>query len=275
MVVANGPGPHPDSNPSNVRVAAMSLIWGILSPADVSRWLEESAAAGYDGVAGFAEDFDSFRAHGSPMRRRLVDLGLDVAAFDWRMKDDESEYHAHFELMSELGCTNLVCIDPAGAGKDYRKLGAFLNRVGRAASEYHISIHYHNHTNSVGETFEDVTTLLGETDPNLVRVMLDLGHATKDFREFPPADRAITFLERNWDRIHYMEFKDWNTKTELNTPLGEGMTDYARVFTLMKSRGYSGWVTVEQNGNDGLSLGRSPLECARKSREFIRENLGV
>ena len=72
-----------------------------------------------------------------------------------------------------------------------------------------------------------------------------------------------------------MEFKDWSERTDLNTPLGEGHTDFDSVFGLMRERGYSGWITVEQNGNDGSSLGRTPSECARISREFLRSRLGV
>jgi sugar phosphate isomerase/epimerase len=253
----------------------MSLIWGFLKPEDLSGWLRETAAAGYDGVTGFEADFARFEDDPRELADMLKACNLSLAAVDWRMKDDEREYRRHFELMRTLDCRLFVCIDAPEDTKDYARYGRLLNRVGKAGAEYGISVHYHNHTAAVGETMTDMERLLAETDPALVKVMLDLGHATKDFVELPPAERAITFLERYWDRVHYMEFKDWNLRTDLNTPLGEGLADYARVFQLMKERGWSGWITVEQNGNDGPSLGRTPSQCAQASRAFIRKGLGI
>jgi sugar phosphate isomerase/epimerase len=117
--------------------------------------------------------------------------------------------------------------------------------------------------------------LIAELDFSVVDLMLDVGHATKDSVELPPERRALSFLEKYWSQVHYLELKDWNETSDLNTQLGEGYTDYPGIFNLMSSQGYYGWLTVEQNGNDGWRLGRSPLECAKISRNFIREHLGA
>lgn len=262
----------------NVRIAAMSLIWGLPQGNDRQRWfdtwIKETASAGYDGVTGFVEDFDAFLGEPELLEEKLSGHGLALAALDWRARDGDDSYRRYFDLMAAVGCRLFVCIDPARSGKDYSKWARILNDVGRTAASYGIDVHYHNHTASVGETFTDMQKLLAEIDPEYVKVMLDVGHATKDFVEYPPRERALRFLEAYWDRLNYMEFKDWNETTDLNTPLGEGHADYAGIFTMMKAGGFSGWVTVEQNGNDGASLGRTPLECAKVSREFIRRRLG-
>jgi sugar phosphate isomerase/epimerase len=268
---ALGPGPRI----VDLKISVMSLIWGFLKPGDFDHWLAEAAEAGYDGVTGFAEEFEPFMERPADFAERLRRHGLALAALDWRMNDDEKAYRRYFTFLNALGSKLFVCIDPSGGDKDYRKYGGMLNRIGGVASEYGIKIHYHNHTAAVGETYTDMRRLIAEIDPERVSLMLDLGHATKDFAEFPHAERAARFLEDYWDRIDYLEFKDWNERTDLNTPLGEGYTDYDRVFRLMNRKGYSGWITVEQNGNDGPSLGRSPLESAKISREFIRRRLGV
>ena len=103
--------------------------------------------------------------------------------------------------------------------------------------------------------------------------MCDLGYASRDFIEFSMAQRAIHFLQTYWDRIDFIEFKDFNDETELNTPIGEGLCDWQAVFAFLQEKQYSGWITVEQNGHEGLSKGRSPLECATISRDFIRRGL--
>lgn len=264
-----------NSGELNVRIASMSLIWGLLAPGDVDSWFEETARAGYDGVTGFVDDFAPFFGKPDELLAKLSRYNLSLAAVDSGLHDDESEYRRIFELMSALDCELFVCIDRDMTEKDYGHYASLLNKAGRIGREYGISVHYHNHTAAIGETFTDMNRLIDAVDPELVKVMLDLGHATKDFHELPAAERAIGFLERYWDRLHYMEFKDWNEETDLNTPLGEGFVDFERVFGLMRDRGYSGWITVEQNGNDGSSRGRSPYECAATSREFIRKGLGI
>ncbi|MFW5683910.1 MAG: sugar phosphate isomerase/epimerase family protein [Spirochaetota bacterium] len=260
---------------NGIKVASMSLIWGLREPGEIDLWLEETARAGYDGVTGFVDDFAPFFDRPSELAERLSRHGLELAAVDSGLHADEEAYRRVFALMRELGCTIFVCIDRNVTKKDYAYYGRLLNEAGKIASEYGIAVHYHNHTAAVGETLTDMERLMEQTDPSLVRLMLDVGHATKDFVELAPAERAITFLERYWDRIHYLELKDWNGATDLNTPLGEGHADFDRIFALMQSGGYSGWLTVEQNGNDGASLGRSPFECALTSRRFIRDRLGV
>jgi sugar phosphate isomerase/epimerase len=138
--------------------------------------------------------------------------------------------------------------------------------------EFGVNVYYHNHTGGVGETRTQVDQILAGLDPMHRHVMLDVGHATKDFAELPPTERATSFLERYWGEIEYLEFKDWNETTDLNTPLGEGYADYERILSLVADGNFSGWIVVEQNGNEGLSLGRGPAECGRVSRQFLRQH---
>ena len=150
-----------------------------------------------------------------------------------------------------------------------------MNQIGEKAKQYQVHAHFHNNTGSVGETFSDMEKMIAEIDFDKVSLMLDVGHATKDFEELPYKERAVHFLEKYWDKIHYMEFKDWNQSMDLNIPLGEGEADYQRIFRMIREFGYKVWITVEQNSQDVWSLNRSPLTCAKLSREFIRRNLGV
>lgn len=263
-------------NPNAIRLAIMHLNWNIPTGDAFVLWLQEVKDAGYDGITSFAHwGLESFIHAPHVLHRLLDDHGLQLAAVDAKLSTDYDMYTPIFEFMERLGSNLLVCIDPAGTEKDFAKYGDALNRIGEKALEYGIHAHYHNHTASLGETATDMEKLIEHLDFTKVSLMLDVGHATKDFTEFAYGDRAYRFLEDHWDRIHYLELKDWNESSDLNTPLGEGYADYDRIFNLVKAKGYSGWLTVEQNGNDGLSLGRSAYDTARISREFIRSKLGV
>jgi sugar phosphate isomerase/epimerase len=261
---------------SGIKLAAMHLNWNLPVGERFIPWLKEVKEAGYDGITGFSHwGLETYINQPGLLKRLLDDNGLSLAAIDAPLHDDYDKYKPVFEFMQFLDCKLFVCIDPSGTDKHYAKYGDMLNRVGHMALTYGINAHYHNHTNAVGETFTDMEKLMAELDFGKVSLMLDTGHATKDFTEWPVEDRAFHFLEKYWNLIHYLEFKDWNEATDLNTPLGEGYADYNRIFELMRKKGYDGWITIEQNGDKGLSKGRSPVECARISREFIRNGLGV
>jgi sugar phosphate isomerase/epimerase len=252
----------------------MSLIWGFPASDEFDKWLGEAADAGYDGVTCFVDGIAPLMERGQ-LAGLLDKHGLRLAALDWPLSDNLADCLQYFSWMQELGCSRLVCIDPATGSKDYGGLATRINEVGRMAKDAGIECFYHNHTAAIGETYSDMEQVNQRLDPGCVSLMLDVGHATKDFREFPASERALRYLKRYGERVTYLELKDWCEATDLNTPLGEGEADWAGIFSHIKSHCYSGWLTVEHNGNDGLSRGRIPSECARISREFLRSHLGV
>jgi len=125
-----------------------------------------------------------------------------------------------------------------------REIADVLNQMGEIALEHDILACYHNHTETVGETLEETEALVSMTDPAKFFGFLDAGHATKDFAGHPVAKRVAMFLARNWDRIRFIEFKDWSPEHDRNVVLGQGETDWDAVFGIIKKRGYSGWITI-------------------------------
>ena len=178
-----------------------------------------------------------------------------------------------FEIMQILGARHLVTIGGlAKRDADMNEIAELLDQIGEIALTYDVRACYHNHTDHVGETMEETEALVALTDPTKFFGFLDVGHATKDFVGHPVEERAAIFLQRNWDRIDFIEFKDWSEENGLNTAVGAGQCNYGGVFSILKERNYSGWITVEQNGPTG---DKTALECAKASREFIRQGLGV
>lgn len=257
----------------DIQIACMSLMWGPLdSVAKAKAWLDDVQAAGYAGVATF-DRFLLQLADEMDLERELATRQLQLASVDLGISRDFEKLRRVCGLMQRLGARHLVTLGGlAVRGADMREIADLLNEIGEIALGYGVRAGFHNHTDHTGETLEETEALVELTDPKVFFGFLDVGHATKDFAGHPVADRAAIFLERNWDRIDFIEFKDWSEATGLNTEVGAGACDYDRVFRLLKDRGYAGWVTVEQNGP---GEGRTPLECARASRDFIRQGLGV
>ena len=262
-----------------IKWASMSLHWGNPSGEDFQPWLENVKSIGYDGVTCFSDmGLESFFNKPSALSRALSNAGLALAAVDMQLHAADRELGPVMDLMNETGCRLLACIvhTPKERTPDlYKHYAETMNKIGERACARGICAHLHNNTDSILRNFTDWELLAPLIDWSKVSFMADTGHVTKDFAEKPHVERAVTYLDENWDKLHYLELKDYNAVTGLDTPLGEGLCDFAAIFAFMKARGYSGWITVEQNRDNGLSLGRSPDECARVSLNYARAGLGI
>ena len=141
---------------------------------------------------------------------------------------------------------------------------------------------FHHHCAGFAETSDEIDALLQRTDPALVGLCLDTGHAT--YGGGTPED----LLTRHRPRVWHVHFKDceprvaararaqhWDYPTALGhgvfCELGHGSVDFAGLLRQLQSSRYEGWVVVEQ---DVLPAMGAPLESARRNRQYLR-NLGV
>ena len=257
-----------------IRVACMSVMWGKcnLPTEELSTWLDAVAEAGYAGVSLFDKELLRFMQD-SDFPALLRDRDLALASVDFRIEHDLAGLRAVCERMQALGARHLATIGGiATRDADPADIADVLNAIGEAALAYDVRACYHHHTGYAGETLEETERLLALTDPTKFFAFVDTGHATKDFVGHPVERRAVTFLERNWDRMDFLELKDWSEQHDLCIEVGAGLCDHNAVFQVLKERDYSGWITVEQNGPMG---DKAPLDCAKASRDFIRGGLGV
>lgn len=260
-----------------IRFAAMSLLWGNPNGDQFIPWLEEVRAVGYDGIAGFADwGWNDFLDNPRHFRTLLNDKGLGLASVDLFIPATLEHCHRVCRFIADADGRHLVCLGWEGkSDQDFSNLAEHLNRIGEIALQYGIHASYHHHTGNTGETRADIDKLLAFTNPAKFFVMCDTGHATKDFVDQPLATRALEFMKTYWSRLDFIEFKDWHPETDLNTPLGEGVCQFDAIFEMLKKKDYSGWITIEQNGHEGLSRGRSPHECALLSRRYLQERFGI
>lgn len=250
----------------------MSLSWGRcdLATEEMLRWLDDVVEAGYDGVALFDGELVRFMQE-SDFDDLLKERNLSLASVNCSVSRDFDSLREICESMQSLDGRHLVTIGGLSTpDADPAEIAGILDEIGEIALGYGIHACYHNHTNSTGETLEQTENLLSLTDPTKFYGFVDTGHATKDFVGHPVEQRAALFLERNWERIDFLEFKDWSDEHDLCTEVGAGRCDYDAVFQILKDNNYAGWITVEQNGPMG---DRTPLDGARASRDFIRKGL--
>ena len=120
------------------------------------------------------------------------------------------------------------------------------------------------------------------TDPELVGLCLDMGHYA-----FGGGD-PVEALEKYYSRIWHVHFKDYSPEVGQDSrehsydyfksveegvfcELGKGSVDFPSIVNILKERGYSGWIVVEQDVLPGMG---SPKKCAGNNRKYI-QSLGL
>ncbi len=181
-------------------------------------------------------------------------------------------------VTSEMGLS-------AGEWKVFAKGAEGIARTVR--SETGLSTVFHHHCAGYVETPDEIARLLDMTDPTLVSLVFDTGHyiygaGTADGR------LALEGVERFGARIRHMHFKDcepevarraraagWDyfeaVRKGVFCELGRGNVDFAAVTGWLRSRGYKGWIVVEQDVLPGMG---APRESARRNREYLH-SLGL
>ncbi len=141
---------------------------------------------------------------------------------------------------------------------------------------------FHHHAAGYVETPDEVTRLLELTDPDLLGLVLDMGHYT--FGGGDPLEALTAFQSRIW----HVHFKDchpgmasrsrgegWDyfksVAEGVFCKLGEGMVDFPAILEALRRQEYDGWVVVEQDVLPGMG---NPKACAQHNREYL-EGLGL
>jgi inosose dehydratase len=136
---------------------------------------------------------------------------------------------------------------------------------------------FHHHCATFVETPQEIDALLRRTDPALVGLCLDSGHATYG------GGSAVDVLTRHHDRIWHVHFKDcepavaararaeqWDYQTALRhgvfCELGRGVVDFTTLLRTLERSGYDGWIVVEQDVLPGMG---EPVDSARRNRQYL------
>jgi inosose dehydratase len=141
---------------------------------------------------------------------------------------------------------------------------------------------FHHHCATFVETPEEIEALMKRSDPALVGLCLDTGHAT--YGGGSPADLLKRYRERIW-HVHFKDCdpqvaasartKEWDYQTALRhglfCELGKGSVDFAVLLRDLVKTGYDGWIVVEQ---DVLPAMGAPLDSARRNRHYL-ETIGI
>ena len=295
-----------------IRIANAPCSWGVLefeskaeSPG-YAQVLDEIAASGYAGTElgdwGFMPT-DPMLLRDELARRRLAMLGAFVTTRLAEPATCEASVEAAtrtarlLAAVADGGQPVIVLSDePTASPERAQSAGRIepgqglseaqwdaaarsVERIARAVrDETGLRTVFHHHAATYVETPGEIAALLERTNPSLVGLCLDSGHAT--YGGGSPTD----MLERYGTRVWHVHLKDcepavaararasgWDYQTALRhgvfCELGKGAVGFAALLRGLGAAGYDGWAVVEQ---DVLPAMGSPLESARRNREFLR-----
>jgi inosose dehydratase len=260
--------------------------------------LDRVAALGYAGTergAHFPDDPEALRSECAGRGLTLVGAwcGLALTPPDSEEADlaharATADYVARaggrFLNVAHAGCperrTVAGRVNAAGGPKldalGWQRLADRVNRAGEIAQERGLVASFHPHAGTWVETRDELDRFCALTDPALVSLCFDTGHAL--FGGMHP----VKTLTDHRERIAYVHLKDVDPvvlteveRDELSfedairrfvfTELGAGPLDLSALAAALKSMRYEGWLMVEQ---DTSRL--APEKAAEVAREELK-----
>jgi inosose dehydratase len=164
-------------------------------------------------------------------------------------------------------------LDEAG----WQSLAEGLNLAGAIAQEHGMKLTYHHHGGTVVEKPEEIDRLMELTDPSLVYLLFDTGHA------YYGGSDPLTLLKKHYDRIAYVHLKDIRQEV-LNearaegvdfatcirkgvfTVPGDGCLDFKPIFEELIQKGYAGWALLEGEQDPAV---HPAYAYAKRSLDYI------
>jgi len=235
--------------------------------------IKMAARYGYHGIEPFQDDMpqylkrppEEFKAVLDASGLALCTIGsggqyLDPARIQETIDSNaaRARYIAHFgckhlkvNLSRRVGAENLS----AANGKILAKN---LNEVGKRTADAGIKFAFHPHAWTLVERQPELDMILELTDPKLVYLVLDTGHATlggidpvRCLRDYYPRIASIHLKDaeskystgNGWKGPAPSE--DEHNRVNLYKRLGSGGVDFPAFFKILRERQYDGWVTLD------------------------------
>lgn len=194
-----------------------------------------------------------------------------------------------FLVLADANCTDPVRTLNAGritpemglSPSEWQTFADGANRIARAVhAETGLRTVFHHHCGGYVETPDEIARLLELTDPKVLGLVFDTGHyafGAGGCEGIPAA------LEQHRERIWYVHYKDcepnvlqqarahqWGyfeaVRQGIFCELGQGCVGFPAVTAWLRDRGYTGFITVEQDVLPGMG---TPRQSAQRNRDYL------
>ena len=171
----------------------------------------------------------------------------------------------------QFGTHALVCsfrgLSPTGEFSEeaLQRKARMLDLAGRRCSDEGLTLAYHNHQPEFRNHAAEEIALLRHTDPKLVFLMLDIGHA------WLADPDAVSVFESHHARAFGLHVRDFHNR--VSVPLGQGEFPLRQLADVIHKTGWSGWlIDEEERPNESDKPGK---KATAPSRKAMKEIFGV
>jgi sugar phosphate isomerase/epimerase len=189
-------------------------------------------------------------------------LGLDAAAGQvTKLAGQAKQFGAHALVMSHKG------LSPTGefTQQALESKAKMLDAAGKRCADQGLVLAYHNHQPEFRNHAAEELGLLKNTDPKLVFLMLDIGHA------WMANPDAIDVFAAHSQRCYGLHVRDFHNR--VSVPLGQGEFPLKKLAAVVRQTGWSGWlIDEEERPNDPDKPG---MKATGPSRKTMKEIFGV
>lgn len=241
--------------------------------ADMTRAVEDIAAAGYDGVEMFDANLLDYDGRFGELRGLLERNRVEMIAvysggnfiYPDLLDDELAKIERVAQAAAQVGTQYLVVGGGAQRASgirsgDYELLARGLDELAQVTRKHGLTALYHPHLSTIVETPEQVRKIFALTE---IGFCPDTAHLRAGGADVPA---LLTELK---DRIPYIHLKGWQAEPFRFTPLDEGVLDISAVLEAVQAMGYSGWLATE------LDEWPDPKAGAQRSIDFLRRHLGA
>src|SRR5699024_5220447 len=169
-------------------------------------------------------------------------------------------------------------VDPL-SDQEWESMVIGLHEAAKICKDRGMELVFHPHGGTVVEQKDEVDRLMETTDPDLVHLLYDTGHAL--YGNYDPLEQLIT----HYDRIKYIHYKDVRKdildkvrKENLDfregvlegvfTVPGDGCIDFESIIAELVKRGYKGWTIVEAEQDTDVA---NPYRYAQMAKSYLDE----
>jgi len=269
--------------PGEIHLGYASITWN----GDDRQAIEDIAALGFPGIqlrSNVLKEFASaaeLRALLEKHQLKMVALSSGGVRIDSAVEGEEIARHtANAKFVRDVGGLYLQVTDErpkdrAATSADYARLGKLITEIGKRTADLGISLGYHNHMGTLGQSPEEVEQILQAADPRYAKLELDVAHY------FQGGGDPAKAIEKYADRLLFLHIKDVESLPSASNPkrsyrfveLGRGRVDLPAVFESLHKINFRGWAIVELDAVPDKN--RTPKECGEISKKYLEEKLKV
>lgn len=149
----------------------------------------------------------------------------------------------------------------------FKRMTAKLNLIGEQVNKAGLGFAYHNH----GFEFDEhngehgYEIILNETDPNLVKLQMDMYWVMHSAKVTP-----IALVDQHPGRFVMWHIKDMDVKTRDYTELGNGAINYLNLLPDPEKSGLD-YYYLEQGGNFATSSMQSAADSAAYFKKYLQQ----